>query len=190
MADNNYLDFDYTSNSTIGYMKSGKISADYSGFVLDKAERIELNADYTKSEIIEVTDLNYNCDYGKIMVGKVNKLVGSGDYIPNRIGKVTGSVNLNTDYGSIEIERLTASTRSVIIKSNYTGIKIGYDSALSFDFDLKLSYAGFNGEDDVTVTRTDKDYTNKKYEGYHNTKNSGNTININSTYGGVTFRKY
>lgn len=190
MAENNYLNFDYTSNSTIGYMKSGKINADYSGFVLDKADRIELNADYTKSEFGEVNDLNYNCDYGKIVVGNVNKLVGSGDYVPNRIGKVSGSVNLNTDYGSVEIDRLASSTKSVIIKSNYTGIKLGFENNFSFDFNLKLSYASFNGDDTVTVTRSDKDHTNKNYEGYNNTQNSGNTVNINSTYGGVTFRKY
>lgn len=49
LAENNILSFDYTNNSTIGFMKSGKINADYSTFTLEKAETIELNADYTKS---------------------------------------------------------------------------------------------------------------------------------------------
>jgi hypothetical protein len=189
MAENNLLNFDYTDNSTIDYMKSGRINADYSGFTLDKAENIELNADYTKSEILEVNNLNYNSDYGKLTVGKVNTLVGRGNYIPNKIGTVSGSLNLNTDYGSISVERLTSTVNEVVIKSDYTGVKLGYDTGFNFDFVVKLSYAGFNEGDDLNITRSDKSSYNKLYEGYHGTKNSGNMININSTYGGVSLKK-
>ncbi|WP_265200684.1 hypothetical protein [Aureitalea sp. L0-47] len=188
-AEDNSLNFDYTNNSTIEYMKSGRINADYSGFTLDKVERLDLNADYSNSDIGEADELNYNSDYGKLVVGKVNKLVGSGNYIPNKIGTVTGSLNLNTDYGSIHVDRLTSSVKDVVIKSDYTGVKLGYDSSANFDFIVKLSYAGFNGTDDLNVQRSDKSNSNKLYEGYHGSANSGNTININSTYGGVSMKK-
>ena len=111
MADNNYLNFDYTNNSTIGYMKSGKINADYSGFTLEKVGNLELTADYTKSEVMEAADVNYNCDYGKVTLGKANSIVGRGDYVTNRIGTVSGSLDLNTDYGSIKVDRLTGSAQ-------------------------------------------------------------------------------
>lgn len=189
LGENNSLNFDYTNNSTIEYMKSGKINADYSSFTLVKAGRLKLNADYTNSEILEVDNLNYNSDYGKLTVKKVNTLVGRGDYIPNRIGTVTGSLNLNTDYGSITIERLTSTVKDVTINSNYTGVKIGFDSNLSFDFYIQLSYASLRGEDDLSVIKTDKRNHRKTYEGYYNQQNSGTKININSTYGGVSFNK-
>jgi len=187
MAENNYLNFDYTDKSTINYMKSGRINADYSGFTLDKAERLELNADYSRSEIGEVRDLNYNCDYGKVEVGKATKVIGRGDYISNKLGTVNGNVNLNTDYGSIKIERLTNGTKEVIIRSDYTGVKVGFASDYAFNFIVNLDYAGLSGRDTVEVTKSHKDSSEKKYEGYHNTNNSGNTLNIESEYGGVTF---
>lgn len=189
MADNNSLNFDYTNNSTIDYMKSGRINADYSSFTIDKAERLEVNADYSTSEIQDVKDLNYNSDYGKLIVGKVDKLVGRGSYLPNKIGTVTGSLNLNTDYGSIQVDELASSVREVVIKSDYTGVKLGYASNWNFNFVVKLSYAGFNTSDDINIQRSDKSSSNKLYEGYHGSQNSGNTININSTYGGVTLKK-
>lgn len=189
LAENNSLNFDYTSNSTIGYMKSGKINADYSGFTLDKVERLELNADYTNSEILSVDEINYNCDYGKIQIGKLNKLVGRGDYITTKLGDVTGSLDLNSSYGSIRVDRLTSTVKSVRIDADYTGIKLGFDSSLSFDFNVRTSYSGLSGEDAVTVTKSDKNVSKKNYEGYHNRKNSGTMIDINSTYGGVTFKK-
>ena len=189
MADNNYLNFDYTKNSTINYMKSGKINADYSGFTLDKVESLELNADYTNSEINEAGSINYNNDYGKLRIGKVGKLVGSGDYIPLKVDILTGSLNVDTDYGSITVERMTSSVKEVTTNSDYAGVKLYYDSGASFNFYIDLSYASFNGEEELEVMKTSKDHTSKTYNGYYGRKDSGNSININSEYGGVTLKK-
>jgi hypothetical protein len=189
LADGNYLNFDYTTKSTIEYMKSGKINADYSGFTIDKAERLDLNADYTNSEILDVGVLNYNCDYGKVIVGKVNSLTGNGDYVNNRIDMVTGDLDLNTDYGSIKINKLSSTFNNAKINGSYTGIKLGFDSSLSFDFNIKMSYGSFNGDDLVTVKHSTKDYKDKTYSGFHGAENSGNTINIRTSYGGVTLIK-
>jgi len=190
MAENNQLSFDYSKNSTIGYMRSGKINADYSSFILEKTGSLELNADYTKSEILEAKNINYNNDYGRLTVGKVGSIIGDGDYIPLRITTLTGNLNVNSDYGSISIETITGTARDIIIRSDYAGIKLGFDSDYHFDFSFNLSYAGLNGEEYLEVLKTSKDYSNKTYSGYYGTKNSGNTININSDYGGVTIKKH
>ncbi|EDM43063.1 hypothetical protein SCB49_12599 [unidentified eubacterium SCB49] len=189
LADDNYLEFDYTSKSTIQYMKSGHIDADYSGFTLDKVEKLELEADYTSSEIGEVADLDYDCDYGTVKVGKATNVVGRGDYISNKLGIINGDLNLNTDYGSIIVEKLTAGAKEVVIRSDYTGVKVGFDEDYTFDFTLNLDYASFKGSDTVEITKSHKDSTEKRYAGYHKTENSGNTVSITSDYGGVTFFK-
>ncbi len=67
---------------------------------------------------------------------------------------------------------------------------MGYDSGLNFDFTLDLRYASFSGESDLTIQHSEKHNTSKKYSGYHGSQNSGNTININSDYGGVTLTKH
>ena len=190
MADDNYLNFDYTSKSTIEYMKSGKINADYSGFTLEKAERIDLNADYTNSKINEVNDLEYNCDYGKITVDNVNNIEGVGDYISHRIGNVSGSLSINADYGSIKIDKVKSSAKNIEIGADYTSIKMGYESDYNFNFTINLRYAGFNGEDELTMRHSSTDNSSKKYAGFHGNENSGNVVNINSEYGGVTLTKY
>ncbi|MAN59422.1 MAG: hypothetical protein CMC08_06260 [Flavobacteriaceae bacterium] len=189
LADNNLLNFDYTDKSTIGYMKSGKINADYSGYTLEKTERVEISADYTQSEIGQAKEVNYNCDYGKVTIGNANTITGRGDYVTNRIGTVYESLNLNTDYGSIHIDRLTGKTNDVTIRGDYTGIKLGFSPDYNFDFIVNLSYSNLKGEDAVTVTKTSKDNSDKYYAGYHGKQNSGNMINISSNYGGVTFTK-
>ncbi|MDC8004059.1 hypothetical protein POV27_08340 [Aureisphaera galaxeae] len=189
MADNNYLSFDYTNNSSIEYMKSGKINADYSGFTLEKVEELELNADYTKSEILNARSIDYSNDYGKISVGGVDNITGRGDYIPLKVEELRGDMNVNSDYGSVTVKNITASAGDITIQSDYAGIKLGFDSGYNFDFFIDLSYASLSGKEDLEVMKSAKDHSSKSYSGYHGSQNSGNTININSDYGGVSLTK-
>ncbi len=189
MAENNYLSFDYTNNSTIGYMKSGKINADYSSFTLEKSEYVELNADYTKSTFEDINSLNYACDYGNLTAENLGKITGRGDYLSVRLGQIMGDVNLNADYGSIKIDKLTSEAGDVVIQSDYAGITIGYAQDYNFTFNIKLEYAGLSGDDDFEMIKKRIESSDKYYEGYYGNSSSQNNININSEYGGVTFKK-
>ncbi|GAA0873058.1 hypothetical protein GCM10009117_22050 [Gangjinia marincola] len=189
LSTDNYLNFDYTNNSTIQYMKSGKISADYSGFELMKADDLELRADYTKSSLGAIKKLNYNCDYGKITVEKTMGVIGRGDYVSQRIGQLEGEADLNSDYGSIKIETVREKSGNIRIDSDYTPVRIGYDANYEFTITADLSYANLKGKDELTLTLDEKSNGGRKINGYHLNKNAKNTININSDYGSVTLTK-
>lgn len=189
LAENNYLNFDYTKNSTIGYMKSGRVNADYSSFFLERGGDIELNADYSKSEFGRIENLNYNCDYGSVITGDTKDIIGRGDYISAKIGVVHGDLNINADYGSIRIEELASDAGDISIQSDYTGIKVGYNPQYNFTFAIKLEYAGLSGKEDLTFNKERIESSDKYYEGYRGNSNTNNHVNINSEYGGVTLFK-
>ena len=50
LGNDNIINIDYTNNSSITYMKNGKINADYSDIEIGNSDRIDLNADYTQSK--------------------------------------------------------------------------------------------------------------------------------------------
>ncbi len=189
LADNNYINIDYTNNSSITYMKSGKINADYSDFEIGDSERIELNADYTQSKFKSVKRLNFNCDYGGIRVENGGKITGSSDYVSTKIGNVSQELNIESDYGSLEIYALQPSFKSVTIDTDYTRINIGYENGCNFDFSIKTSYGGINLDESMNILKKYVKDSKKDYQGYNGTKNSGNTINITSSYGGIKLRK-
>ncbi|WP_299252511.1 hypothetical protein [uncultured Aquimarina sp.] len=189
MGNDNSINIDYTNNSTIRYMKNGKINADYSDFTLERGDEILLNADYTQSKIMSVKELNYNCDYGSLKVENVGVFKGNGDYLDTNIGNVSNSVNINTDYGSIDIKNLESTTKNVTIRTDYTGVDIGYSSNLNFDFVIKTSYGGINLDDDISIMKKNKENSSKDYQGYRGQKNSGATISISTSYGGVKLIK-
>lgn len=186
---NNELKFDYTSKSTIGYMNSGKINADYSDFTLEKAGNIDLNADYTNSTFGDIEDLSYTCDYGKITAESLKSLEGDGDYITVKAIKVFGTVHINADYGGIQIGEMAANAGDISIKSNYTGIKIGYHTNYHFNFEISTAYAGLSGKENLEFTISREKSSEKYYKGYYGNENAQNFVDISSEYGGITFTK-
>jgi hypothetical protein len=186
---NNQLNFDYTSNSTIEYMNSGEIRADYSGFTIEKAGDLDVNADYTNVNIETMGNLDYNSDYGKMEVGEVKSVNGNGDYITVKLGTVRGNVDITSDYGSIRIDELAEDAGDVSIRTDYTGVKIGYNSQYHFDFDINTSYAGVSGKDDFEINVSIEKSSNKQYQGFYGSKGSGNMVTLNSDYGGISFTK-
>ncbi|TLP81675.1 hypothetical protein [Maribacter sp. ACAM166] len=186
---NNQLNFDYTSKSTIGYINSGEIIADYSGFTIVKAGNLKVNTDYTNASIGKMDDLEYNSDYGSMDIEELNSIDGNGDYITVKMGIVHGDVSIVSDYGSIRVDELAADARDVNIKSDYTGIKIGYNHQYHFDFDITTSYSGVSGKDDFIINVSTEKSSDKHYEGYYGSKGSGNMMTLSSDYGGISFTK-
>ncbi len=185
LADGNILNFDYTKNCYFEYIKSGKINADYSGFTVSKANNIDINADYTGSRVETAENVTYNCDYGSITVDKANNVNGNGDYLTTVIGDVYKNVTLKADYGSIKINRLTEQAGNVQIKSDYTGIKIGYVPSYNFNFNINLEYGSLNAKG-LEYTQKIIKSSDKLYRGYYGDKSSGNSINIESDYGSIS----
>ncbi len=184
---NNQLNFDYTSKSTIDFMESGTINADYSGFTIGKAGDLIIKADYTNSTVEKMGNLDYNTDYGKIEIGEAGNVQGTGDYITVKLGTIHGNVDVTADYGSVKIAKMASDAGNIQIRSDYTGIKVGYDPGYHFNFEIKTSYAGVSGKDDFEMSISEVKNTSKYYKGHYGSSNSGNSVNISSDYGGITF---
>ncbi len=189
MADNNDINFDYTNNSYFEYIKSGTISADYSGYTVGKTKKLVIDADYTKSKIELAEDVEYNCDYGSLTIDKANNITGEGDNLSLQIGDVYKDVSISADYGSCKIKNMTSNAGDITIKSDYMKITIGYSAGYNFDFDLNLTYGSLRGGDNLEFSKKIEKSNSKLYTGYNGTKGSGNNINITSDYGSVTFNK-
>lgn len=186
---NNQLSFDYTSKSSIGYMNSGKISADYSGFTIEKAGDLVISADYTNSTVNKMENLQYSSDYGNIEIGEANNVQGNGEYINVKLGTIHGNVDINADYGSLKIEKIAEDAGNIEIRTDYTGVKIGYDSQYYFDFEINTEYAGVDGKEDFEINISKEKSNERYYKGYHGKANSGNSVSIISDYGSVSFYK-
>ena len=186
---NNQLNFDYTTKSSIGYINSGEIHADYSGFTIEKAGDLVIKADYTNSKVVQMENLQYSCDYGNLDIGEAKNIQGDGDYINISLGILHGNVDIESDYGNVKIRELSADAGNVRISTDYSGVKIGYHPDYHFNFEIKTEYAGVSGKDDFEINISNEKNNEKYYKGFYGSNNSGNIIIIDSEYGDVSFHR-
>ena len=189
LGSNNVLNFDYTRNSNIGFVKRARINSDYSEFTIDEAGTLEVSADYTDSHILKVENISFNNDYGSIKIEKLKNLKGQGDYLGVKLGLVYGMVNLEMDYGSLAIEKIMPSLKEMDIETDYTSVKIGYDKEAPFSFDINTSYGGVKGVDNngFTINKRNQSSGDNHYQGHYLSGNAGARLTINSSYGSVSF---
>lgn len=183
-GNSNAVAFDYCTKSTIEYMKTGSISADYSAFTLNEFGSLTLNSDYTDCKIGNGTNLQYDCNYAKLSLGNISNLQGRGDYLNIRLNQISGALNIDTDYSKISVEQINERTKAININSQYTTVDLNYDSNLAFNFDIELKYANLKHTGNLEFTTKQEKNFSKSYEGYHK-KNGASIMTIRSEYGNV-----
>ena len=188
-GESNTLKFDYTRNSHFGYITNATIQADYSGFTIEEAQNINLRADYSDSNISKVENLQFNCDYGSISVEKARNIEARGDYLSTKIGRVFSSLDLKQAYGSVRIDKLMKGIKNVEIKTDYSGIKLGVDAEMDFQFNVDSSYGGISGTSDLEILKSYEESFSKKITGYYRNQNSNTQLHISNSYANINFKK-
>ncbi|MEE9348485.1 MAG: hypothetical protein V3U80_00395 [Flavobacteriaceae bacterium] len=186
----NSINMNYTSNSTIEFMESGELNANYSGLSIAEVTNLIIDADYSNFEIDKVKDLSFDCDYGGLKVGSAEKVNGEADYFSMKFNSIYTNFDLNLEYGSIKINSLKKDFKVVNIDADYSGVKIGFDEDASCNINLSLEYGGFkfNG-DKFNFNKQRNTSSSKHFSGYFNKSNNNSILTINSEYGNVKFNQ-
>jgi hypothetical protein len=187
-GNSNILSFDYCPKSTIEYIKTGTIAADYSGLTLNEFGKLSLNADYTDCTIGNGNELKYDCNYAKLNLGNISTIDGKGDYLSFRVKQISNTLKINTDYSKITVDEIDARANSISIDSGYTTIDLGYNTDFYFNFDVNLKYANFKYDRELEFNSKQETAFSKSYQGYYK-KSGANKISIRSEYGNASLNK-
>jgi len=148
----------------------------------------------------DATIANFNggrlaVSYGKLKAGTVSNVDLDVDFAGFSADKLKNSVKADIKYGDgFNIGSIDKSVRSLLIKASFTKIRLDFNDAESFNFDIICKMGGFNYNDDnVKVTSkspTDDDRgwsSTKTYRGYIGKNNSDGKISINANFTDVRF---
>jgi hypothetical protein len=184
-GNSNIISFDYCTKSSIEYLKTGTISANYSSFTLSDFTNLIINSDYTDCVLSNGKNLKYNCNYTKLNIGTVFNLEGDGDYLNIKANQISNALQINTEYSKIVVAEIDEKTKSINIDAEYTAIELAYHPNFAFNFDINLRYANLKYNSDFEFNSKQEKSFSKIYEGYH--KKSGvNKVSIRSDYGNVS----
>lgn len=188
---NNEINLDYCSSSSIGSMKNGSVNVDYSKLTIDNSENINLNADYSTVKFDKAGKIDFNLDYGSISVNDSESINGNSDYVSLRFGIVRKKLTLNTEYGSLTIKKILNNFEEIDITGQYTGIKIGLENGISFNFEIDLQYSSFKRDNDkIKFSKNISKSTKKYFEGKYGEQKTDSFLHINSQFGSVRIEEY
>lgn len=179
----NSINLQYAPNSAIDFIKSGSITADYSGLRVNEAGKIKLTTDYSKTHFDRIQQLDFDADYGSIHIDEIEHITGNADYLSLKIGTLRKTLDISMDYGGLGVENIQNSTEKISIESDYTGIRLTADKDWAFAFTIETEYAGFKTDFPLDYRRKIIETTDRYYQGTH--KEGENSLNIKADYGSI-----
>ncbi len=187
-AENNNINLNCCSNSSIKSIKSANINIYNSKLNIDNARAVDFKSNYSTLKINEVNTVNFDCNYSSICVNDVYVLKGVSSYLDMSFGVVKKSININTNYGSILVKNLAKNFKTIYINGQFTDTKIKLDSNAIFKFIISLKHSKFNNEKEVAeIVKSVSNSTKKRYEGKFGKGESTSKIEIKSHYGDISF---
>lgn len=159
-----------------------KMEFKYSKLYADEIGKLVLNSKYCTVNIDKLSELNLISKYDAVNIDILGKLKSESKYTNYKIGNLTGSLDLNTGYGSVQISKVEANFDKISITNSYGGINIGM-SGLNYKLQADCDYCD--------VKYPAERYKGNKIKESHRFSldgqigNGGGVVNITSRYGGV-----
>jgi len=172
-------------SSAYGSLSTGKLD--------NPANQVKIS--YGSANMDNYANGNLDVSYGSLKLRGADKVNASIKYSRAMISRLTGSGTFNLSYSSgFTIVDVDKNVKSLMINSSYSGVTLGIDENADFNFDVTVSYAGFNYNNDKINLIHDLSEQNKS-RGWNPTKNykgsmgkgSDSRIIIKSNYGAVKF---
>ncbi len=173
------------------------INSSYGGFSAGKLDNPanQVKVSYGTASLEDYLNGNLAVSYGTLNLASASKVNATIKYSGARITKLTNGGTFDLSYsGGFKIDNVDKNVKNLVINSSYSGVTLGIDENADFNFDVTVSYAGFNYNNDKInlvnqlseAGKTKAWNPTKNYKGSMG-KGSDSRIIIKSNYGGVKF---
>ena len=158
----------------------------YSKLFLNEAKSLNVDSKYSGLNIRTIGELLLESKYDGIEIEKIKTLKANSKYTNYNIGELGQKLLIDTEYGGVRIQEVTAGFESIEVTNSYGGIEIGLGNKDYF-IDASCDYC------DIT-------YPEEKFRGNREKRNNsfylrGNVgpetnkkVVIRSRYGGIKLR--
>lgn len=145
------------------YFKAADLKIEYGELELEKAEYLDLYTRFSGLEIGEVSELILDSEYDGLELSSVDKLEGRMAFSGLEIGEISESLEIESEYGGIEIDRVTEGFSLVKISSSFGDVELDISSSASYSLHAKSSFGDIDfPEDNASITTMkQKDFENE-----------------------------
>ena len=196
------LDLSY-GKATVGIVKNLSGTLSYSDYRGTAAGVVILTTKYSKVNLDNVSTMTAYSKYDGYKLGTAGTITLTGAYDDIQIGSVntvslqtkytgvdisslSNSLTADIGYGSLKIENLKTTFKSIIVKTSYAPVKI-YGSVPS-KVEISGKYYDADLGSDFISKHNVKDGSSKEIKGFKTSEKTSSVINIKTSYGDVIIR--
>lgn len=147
-----------------------------------------LSIAYSKADVEYLNEGDVTVRYGGFTLSEANKLTLAMSSSGGEVGKVNQQANISLRYsGGFEIG-LGPLIKKASIAAAYSNIHIRPASDATFNFDVAVSYGGFDYDRNrINIGSKSESHTSASYSGYWN-KAGANVVSVSARYGAVSLK--
>ncbi|MFY9151470.1 MAG: hypothetical protein WAO52_05615 [Prolixibacteraceae bacterium] len=163
-------------------VNDAKMEFKYSKLFVGEIDKLIMDSKYCTVNIDEISAITLTSKYDAVNIDNLGKLKSESRYTNYKIGNLSGSLDLNTGYGSVQINQVESQFEKIAITNSYGGINIGMNG---------LNYKLIADCDYCDVKYPTERYKGNKIKESHRFSldgqvgHGGGTVSITSRYGGV-----
>lgn len=167
---------------TLETVNDANMEIKYSKLYADEISQIVLDSKYSEVNVDKTSNMTLDSKYDGINIDEIGKLKSISKYTNYKIGLLTGSLDLDTGYGSVKISKVGAKFDKIQITNSYGGINIGLNE-LSYKVKADCDYCDVNVPEERFKGNRIRE--NHRFSLDGNIGTGGGTVSITSRYGGI-----
>jgi len=168
--------------ATLETINDANMEFKYSKLYADEISQVILDTKYSTVNLHKASTITLDSKYDGINIDEIDRLKSVSKYTNYKIGVLNGSLDLDTGYGSVKINKVGAKFDKIQITNSYGGINIGLND-LNYKLKADCDYCDVNYPE--TRYKGNRIRENHSFSLDGKVGTGGGTVSINSRYGGV-----
>lgn len=181
------------ADATINQLKTGKLDCNYSEIYIKKADKLQITSKSSDFEITEINEINTDSRRDKFRIQTIDILAAKGSFTNYRISEINNNLNVKTEYGDIDINKMAPDFKSVFIESKSTDINLYFSDKSEFGFEIThtKSQTYFSRKTEIKKEEVlDEKEKRVKLTGNFGSSSKPVKLIINTSGGSINIRDY
>jgi len=154
--------------------------------LLGNAQAILLDSRYSTTHIEKVGSVVSDSKYDHLVIESMNNLMAEADYTKFEVESLSGKLDIEANYGSVNIQDIKKGFDFIDIASRYCSVKLDIEDDANYQLNIITRYGGISfDEEGADVIKRIYDNNSKSIEAVIGDKESNSTVKIKTSYGSV-----
>jgi hypothetical protein len=124
-------------NATIASFLSGSIDASFSDITISDIKRVKIKTISSKYRINKAGEIEIESKRDDLFIDNIQTLEGDSYFTDFEVGSLTGSLNLISRYGNLDIDNISPHFESVNIDSGFSDLSLDFDNEASYRLEVR-----------------------------------------------------